>query len=602
MKTRFRSYSPMAAALLATTILLFAGNLIGAKKPKETPPSEAAAPTVPKPDIPDLEFITRLREEEFGHGEVMDIMSHLTDDIGPRLTGSPNMKKANEWTRDQFTKWGLVNAHLEAWGTFGRGWAYQLCEVRMLSPDIMQFLALPKAWTPGTNGPIRGEVTQVIATTPADLEKYRGKLSGKIVLLGESRVPEPLEKPFFRREDDADLTKIAEFEIPRPFDESRRAEARAEALKRNQFQEQLAKFLTEEHVVAVLEPSRQPGQDGTIFVESGGSYEKGKTIGVPRITLAIEHYGRMARLLAKKVPVEVEVNVEAQFYDDDDKAYDTLAEIPGADPKLKEQLVMLGGHMDSWHAGEGATDNGAGVAVAMEAVRLLKKLGVQPRRTIRVALWSGEEEGILGSRGYVKNHFGGRPEPPTPRDQNVPAFMRPPAGPLQLKPEQKLVSTYFNLDNGTGKVRGVFLQGNALVAPIFQKWIEPFRDLGMTTLTMRNTGSTDHISFDAVGIPGFQFIQDPMDYGTITHHSNLDVYEHIRAEDLKQAAVIMACFVYNAAMRDEMIPRKPIRPEEFQPPQPESGAEKKAEPALPPANPVNPATPLPSAGQQPPKP
>jgi len=240
--------------------------------------------------------------------------------------------------------------------------------------------------------------------------------------------------------------------------------------------------------------------------------------------------------------------------------------------------------------------------VAMEAVRLLKKLGVQPRRTIRVALWSGEEEGLLGSRGYVKNHFGGRPEPPTPRDQNVPAFMRPPAGPLQLKPEQKLVSTYFNLDNGTGKVRGVFLQGNALVAPIFQKWIEPFRDLGMTTLTMRNTGSTDHISFDAVGIPGFQFIQDPMDYGTITHHSNLDVYEHIRAEDLKQAAVIMACFVYNAAMRDEMIPRKPIRPEEFQPPQPESGAEKKAEPALPPANPVNPATPLPSAGQQPPKP
>jgi carboxypeptidase Q len=603
MKTRFRSYSLMAAALAATTILLFADNLIGAKKPKETPPSEAAAPTVPKPDIPDLEFITRLREEEFGHGEVMDIMSHLTDDIGPRLTGSPNMKKANEWTRDQFTKWGLVNAHLEPWGPFGRGWAYQLCEVRMLSPDIMQFLALPKAWTPGTNGPIRGEVTQVIATTPADLEKYRGKLSGKIVLLGESRVPEPVEKPLFRREDDADLAKIAEFEIPRPFDESRRAEARAEALKRNQFQEQLAKFLTDEHVVAVLEPSRQPGQDGTIFLESGGSYEKGKTIGVPRITLAIEHYGRMTRLLAKKVPVQVEVNVETQFYDDDDKSYDTLAEIPGADPKLKDQLVMLGGHMDSWHAGEGATDNGVGVAVAMEAVRLLKHLGVVPRRTIRVALWSGEEQGLLGSRGYVKEHYGSRPENTNPKYKDVPSFLRPPGGPLQLKPEQKLVSAYFNLDNGTGKVRGVYLQGNALVAPIFQKWMEPFRDLGMTTLTMRNTGGTDHLSFDAVGIPGFQFIQDPMDYGTITHHSNLDVYEHIRADDLKQAAVIMAAFVYNAAMRDEMMPRKPIRPEEFQPPQEsESGAEKKGEPAPPPANPVNPATLLPSGGQQPPKP
>ena len=224
----------------------------------------------------------------------------------------------------------------------------------------------------------------------------------------------------------------------------------------------MEKFLTDEHVAAVLDITRQPGEDGTIFVQSGGSYEKGKTIGFPRITLSVEHYGRMARLLAKKVPVEVEVNVEAQFYDDDDKAYDTLAEIPGADPKLKDQLVMLGGHMDSWHAGEGATDNGAGVAVAMEAVRLLKKLGVQPRRTIRVALWSGEEEGILGSRGYVKNHFGGRPEPTTPRDENVPSFMRRPTGPLELKPEQKLVSAYFNLDNGTGKVRGMYLQGNAL--------------------------------------------------------------------------------------------------------------------------------------------
>jgi hypothetical protein len=589
--------------------LLFADNLIGAKKPKVTPPVEAAAPAVPKPDIPNLEFITRLREEEFGHGEVMDIMSHLTDDIGPRLTGSPNMKKANEWTRDQFSKWGLVNAHLEPWGTFGRGWAYQFCEVRMLSPDIMQFLALPEAWTPGTKGPIRGEVTQLVASTSADLEKYKGKLAGKIVLIGDPRVPDPSDKPLFRRDDDADLAKTAEFQIPPggppgppgPMGPGTPA-MRQQFMQRFQFQRDLEKFLTNEHVAAVLDITRPPGEDGTIFVQSGGSYEKGKTIAFPRITLAVEHYGRMARLLAKKVPVEVEVNVEAQFYDDDDKAYDTLAEIPGTDPKLKDQLVMLGGHMDSWHGGEGATDNGAGVAVAMEAVRLLKKLGVEPRRTIRVALWSGEEEGILGSRGYVTNHFGGRPEPTTPRDENVPQFMRRPTGPLQLKPDQKLVSVYFNLDNGTGRVRGVYLQGNAQVAPMFQKWMEPFRDLGMATLTMRNTGGTDHLSFDAVGIPAFQFIQDPMDYGTLTHHSNLDVYEHIRAEDLKQAAVIMACFVYNAAMLDEMIPRKPIRPEEFQPPPPpEGGAEKKAEPAPPPANPAAPATP-PSGGQPPPKP
>jgi hypothetical protein len=572
----------VAAALAATTILLLAGNLFGAKKPKPAPPSQPAAPTVSKPEIPDLEFITRLREEEFSHGEVMDLMSYLTDDIGPRLTGSPNMKKANEWTRDQFTKWGLVNAHLEPWGTFGRGWAYQLCEVRMLSPDTMQFLALPEAWTPGTNGPIRGEVTQLVASTSADLEKYKGKLAGKIVLIGEARVPEPSEKPLFQRDDDAELAKTAEFQIPAggPGGPGGPNPAmRQQFAQRFRFQRDLEKFLTDEHVAAVLDITRQPGEDGTIFVQSGGSYDKGKTVTFPRITLSVEHYGRMARLLAKKVTVEVEVNVEAQFYDDDDKAYDTVAEIPGVDPQLKEQLVMLGGHMDSWHAGEGATDNGAGTVVAMEAVRLLKKLGVQPRRTIRVALWSGEEEGLLGSRGYVKNHFGGRPEPPATRDDSTPAFMRRPTGPLELKPEQKLVSVYFNLDNGTGKVRGVYLQGNELVAPIFQKWIEPFRDLGVTTLTMRNTGGTDHLSFDAVGIPGFQFIQDPMDYGTLTHHSNLDVYEHIRAEDLKQASVIMACFVYNAAMRDEMMPRKPIRPDEPQPPrQMESGVERPAAP------------------------
>ena len=528
------------------------------KKPKEAPAE--AAPAVAPPSIPDLEFISRLREEEFSHGQVMDIMAHLTDEIGPRLTGSPNMKKANEWTRDQFAGWGLANAHLEPWGTFGRGWAYQLCEVRMVSPDYMQFLALPEAWTPGSNGPVRAEVVHVVATKASDLDPYKGKLAGKIVLLGEARVPPPIDKPMFERDDDAGLLKIANYEVPGPpmFNPALREEFR----QRREFQDTLNKFLTDGKVAAVLEITRQPGQDGTIFVQSGGSYDKGKTVAFPKITLSVEHFGRMARLADKKVPVEAEVNVEAQFYDDDDKAYDTVAEIPGADPKLKEQLVMLGGHMDSWHAGEGATDNGAGVAVAMETVRLVEKLKVQPRRTIRVALWSGEEEGLLGSRGYVKNHFGGRPESTNPRDQNTPAFMRPPAGPLELKPEQKLVSVYFNLDNGTGKVRGVYLQGNAGAQPIFEKWMEPFRDLGMTTLTMRNTGGTDHLSFDAVGIPGFQFIQDQMDYGTLTHHSNLDVYEHIRPEDMKQAAVIMASFVYNAAMRDEMFPRKPIRPDE----------------------------------------
>jgi len=558
---RFRNFSFMAVVAALVTLPFFAANLHAGKKPnekpKETPAAASATPAVTWPEIPDLEFITRLRQEEYNHSQVMDIMSHLTDDIGPRLTGSPNMKKANEWTRDEFGQWGLVNAHLEPWGPFGRGWAYQLCEVRMISPDYMQFVALPEAWTPGTNGPLRGEVTQVIASTAADLEKYRGKLAGKIVLFGEARLPEPSDKPIFRRDEAADLDKIAAYQP------SGRPEARRqENLQRYQFQADLTKFFTEEHVAAVLDITRLPGDDGTIDVQAGGSYERVKTISFPRVTLAVEHFGRVARLLAKKAPVEVQMNVETKFYDDDPMSYNTLAEIPGVDPKLKDQVVMLGGHMDSWHAAEGATDDGAGVAVAMEVVRLLEKLGVQPRRTIRVALWSGEEQGLFGSRGYVKDHFGSRPESTNPRDQILPSWLRPPGGPLQLKPEQKLVSVYFNLDNGPGRIRGVYLQENAQVRPIFAQWMEPFRDLGMTTLTMRNTGSTDHISFDAVGIPGFQFIQDGMDYGSLTHHSNMDSYEHIRPEDMKQAATIMAGFIYNAAMCDEMIPRKPIRPDD----------------------------------------
>lgn len=597
MKDRLRNFSFQKAFSAALVLAVLASPSQATDKPKQVTPTTSSQPAAQKVEAVDLAFISRLREEEFSHGKVMDILGSLSDNIGPRLTGSPNMKKANEWTRDELTRYGLVNSHLEAWGTFGRGWAYQLCEVRMVAPDYMQFLALPEAWTPGTNGAIRGEVTQVTATTPADLEKYRGKLTGKIVLFGEARVPEPIDKPLFRRYDEDALEKIASCELPSAEAEARRQDA----IKRYRFSQAVQKFLTEEHPAAVLEITRVPGEDGTIFVQSGGPYEKGKTIGVPRVVISVEHFGRVARLLAKKIPVEIEVNTQTQFYDDDDKGYDTVAEIAGTDPQLKEQLVMLGGHMDSWHAGTGATDNGAGVAVAMEAVRLLKQLGVQPRRTIRIALWSGEEEGLLGSVGYVKNHFGSRPENTDPKYADVPVWFRPNTGPVQLKPEQKQVSVYFNLDNGTGKVRGVYLQGNAAVAPIFKQWMEPFRDLGVTTLTMRNTGGTDHLSFDAVGIPGFQFIQDPMDYDTLTHHSNLDVYEHIRPDDMKQAAVIMASFVYNAAMRDEMIPRKAIRPDEPEPPkaESESGAEKKGEAAPPAANPVNPSQPLPPATPQP---
>ena len=603
-------------ATLIPCVLFSAVLTLDAQKRAKTPPAGDAQPSIPavqKPDVLDYEFITRLREEEFRHGKVMEIMSDLTDNIGPRLTGSPNMKKANQWTRDQLEKWGLVNAHVEPWGEFGRGWAYQLSEVRMTSPDHMQFLALPLAWTPGTNGPISGEPVHVVADNAEQLEKYRGKVAGKIILLGDIRVPDPesprhdpeaptmmpgapqtnpapADKPFFKRYDQADLDRLAEYQIPPagPSDARRQA-----FLRRRKFQQALQEFLNQEKPAVVLQPTRLPGQDGTIFVEATGvnSWEKGKSMPVPVLSVALEHFNRAARLVDKKQPVTLEVNVQTQFYDDDDKGYNTIAEIPGTDPKLKEQLVMLGGHMDSWHGGEGATDNGAGVAVAMEAVRLLEKLGVKPRRTIRVALWSGEEQGLLGSRGYAKEHFGSRPE--NPKEKDLPSFMRTSTGPLTLKPEQKLVSGYFNYDNGTGRIRGIYMQENSAVAPIFKQWIEPLRDLGVTTLSTRTTGGTDHLSFDAVGIPGFQFIQDPMDYSTLTHHSNLDVYEHIRPDDLRQAAVVMATFVYNTAMRDDMLPRKPIRPEEPKTAESESGAEKKGEPAPPPANPLNPSKPMP---------
>jgi Zn-dependent M28 family amino/carboxypeptidase len=277
---------------------------------------------------------------------------------------------------------------------------------------------------------------------------------------------------------------------------------------------------------------------------------------VPGLSIALEQWTRIARLLEQKKDVELELNVNNTFYDDDPMQYDTIAEIPGTDKK--DEIVMVGAHLDSWHSGTGATDNGAGTVVMMEAMRILKALDVKPRRTIRIGLWSGEEQGLLGSQYYVQQHFGSRPPSDEPDLKDMPTLMRREAGPVTPKPEQAKVSVYFNVDNGTGKLRGVYLQENAAVAPIFEAWMEPFHDLGMATLTMRNTGGTDHQSFDAVGIPGFQFIQDPIEYMTRTHHSNMDVYDRLQADDLKQAAVIVADFVYNAAMRDQMFPRKPI--------------------------------------------
>jgi carboxypeptidase Q len=309
--------------------------------------------------------------------------------------------------------------------------------------------------------------------------------------------------------------------------------------------------------------SNSGGSGGTIFDDSGAAlgwsiYKRENAMRLPVVVVAIENYGRVYRLLKARVPVTIEMDVETKFTGDHEHGFDTIAEIPGTDPSLKNEVVMVGGHLDSWASGTGATDNGAGSVVAMEVMRILNALQIKPRRTIRIGLWSGEEQGLFGSQGYVKQHFGNAPRSNAPDQMILPEFIRKYAGAVELKPEQKLVSGYFNLDNGSGRIRGVYLQGNAAVEPIFRQWIAPLKDLGVTTLTMRDTGGTDHLSFDAVGIPGFQFIQGPLDYSSRTHHSNMDVYERLQASDLAQAATVEAIFVYNTAMRDQMLPRKPI--------------------------------------------
>ena len=502
----------------------------------------------------DLDMMTRIRYEGFRNSKIMETASGLMDGIGPRLTGSPNVKRANEWTRDQLTAFGLTNAHLESWGPFGRGWANQFVSVRMVAPETAPFIAYAKAWTPGTNGPVKAKCVRVKITDKKDFDKYRGKLAGLIAVFGPDPEVKVVDKPMFERLGDKELADIAQYQLPNEKSGFRFSEY----LKRLAFQRDLMKFLADEKVLAIVDHGYGNFGGGTVFVQSGGSWKSGETVQVPAVTVALEQWDRVARLLEQKKDVELEVNVTNTFYDDDPMQYNTVAEIPGTDKDKKDEVVMLGAHLDSWHAGTGATDNGAGTVVMMEAVRILKALDIKPRRTIRIALWTGEEEGLLGSQNYVQQHFGSRPAMDDPDMKGMPTLIRREAGPITVKPEQAKIAAYFNVDNGSGKIRGVYLQENAAVEPIFEAWMQPFHDLGMSTITMRNTGGTDHLSFDAVGLPGFQFIQDPLDYDTRTHHSNMDVYDRLQADDLKQAAVIVAGFVYDAAMRDQMLPRKPI--------------------------------------------
>lgn len=483
--------------------------------------------------------LMKIKAEGFERSKVMETLFQLTDVNGPRLTGSTGLMRAEKWASRQLSDWGLKNARLEPWGSFGKGWETQKCYVAMTKPYYQPLIAVPKAWTPGTNGPVSAQAVLVRASNLQELQAYQGKLSGKFVVIAPATTDIKLNfKADAKRYTAEELTQMES--DPRVEDEPESNYARNREMYRAQaaMRIKIDSFLLTQNVAAVIGASRG-GSMGTVFTSNGASYNWNAPQVLPALEMASEDINRLTRLLEKGQEVSLDVDIKNTFLTEDSTAYNVIAEIPGTDKELAAEVVMLGAHIDSWHASTGATDNAAGVAVMMEAVRIIKALKLQPRRTIRIALWSGEEQGLHGSRNYVRNHFG---------DVKT----------MKLKPEQGKISAYYNLDNGAGKIRGIYLQGNDAARPVFEAWLAPFKDMGAHTVTIRNTGSTDHVAFDAIGIPGFQFIQDQLDYFTRTHHTNMDSYDRVNKSDLMQASVIVASLVYNTAMRNDLIPRKPL--------------------------------------------
>ena len=515
----------------------------------------------------DYAAIGQIRDEGLNRSQAMDTLFWLTDRYGPRVTGSPQMEEAGAWVMKRMTEWGLSNVHREEWD-FGRSWSLERFSAHMIEPRVQPIIGLPKTWSVGTNGAVTAEVVRVTIANDADLAKYKGQLKGKIVLGQPARGVRMLEGPFIVRMDEA-LTKEAET-TPIPAQRGRGGRGAGEppsadpndqptgrpstgsgqaANAGQQFQARLQQFYKDEGVVAVfdrgsdsdtaamgsdLSVQQQHPDGGTIFP---GTVNRTTALnGVPQVTLAVEHYNRMVRLIEHNVPVKVELDLRVQFHENT-KGFNIVGEIPGSD--LAGEVVMLGAHFDSHSFATGATDNATGSTAMLEALRIVKTLGLKPRRTIRVALWGGEEQGLLGSRAYVAAHFG---DPQT----------------MQLKPEHARLAAYFNLDNGTGRIRGIWMQTNLAARPIFEQWIAPLKDLGVTILGPRNVASTDHSSFDAVGLPGFQFVQDRLEYNARTHHSNMDVYDRVQRDELLQQATVAAVFAYDAAMRDEKLPRKAL--------------------------------------------
>ncbi len=517
-----------------------------------------------------LEVVHRIKMEAFDNSKVMDHLLSLTDIYGPRLTGSPEFQQAADWAMSQLKEYGIENVHAEKWGPFGRSWSLRNYTLDMITPRYSHLVAAPLAWSAPTDGVKTGDVLLApmregkfgdIKENKKIFEEYRaqwkGKLRGKIVLISEEKTPKPSEKPLFRRYTDAELADIAKAPEPAvrrniPIDQIKIPADEEEAYKYfeslpdatidlliDQYFDlinQQGRFFHDEGVVGVIRADRR-AHNGLIFAEEAGSHKAKDPMAPPTFIVTEEQYSRMTRVAGKKQPVTVRMDLQGKVSTNDVDGIDIIGEIPGQ--KKRDEVVMVGAHFDSWHSGTGATDNGAGSAVMIEVMRILKTLNLKLDRTVRIGLWSGEEQGLYGSKAYVKAHFA---------DPNT----------MQVKPEHAQLDAYLNLDNGSGKIRGVYLQGNDAARPLFEKWMEPFRDLGVTTTSLKNTGGTDHLSFDAVGLPGFQFIQDPLDYGTVTHHSDMDTYSHAIPEDLMQASAVIATFVYDIANDDEEMPRKPL--------------------------------------------
>jgi Zn-dependent M28 family amino/carboxypeptidase len=532
----------------------------------------AIAITLSAEEKVDLAVIQRIKTEAFQNSKVMDHLFWITDVYGPRLTGSPGFTAAAGWVVKRLKEYGIEDAATQPWGKFGRSWRLTKFSISIQEPEYAPLIGFPLAWSSDTKGPLEAE--PVLAPlkltdrldgkkTEEELQRYfqeqKGKLRGKIVLLQKPRDVTPVTTAPSSRLSDADLAKEAEAPMPAalpPFDlekmilpekpEARRAlfdllplDAEAKIYEyEDGLTDRVNEFLAREGAVAAIVPSYN-ADGGTVFGEAAGTFKSDQAPVEPRIALTVEHYNRIARLLDRKVPVKLELEVRTTGEGATGEGLNIIANIPGAGKA--DEVVMIGAHFDSWIGGTGATDNGTGSAVMIEVMRVLKTLHLKLDRTVRLGLWSGEEQGIYGSRAYVKETFG---DPAT----------------MQLKPAHAKLSGYFNHDNGTGKLRGVYLQGNDAMRPVFEAWLAPFRDLGAATITIRNTGGTDHQSFDQVGLPGFQFIQDEVEYERMTHHSNMDVYDHAVPADLMQASAVIASIVYHAANRPEMLPRKELPP------------------------------------------